>query len=686
MPRYERNQEKAGLEIFFEGVPSVSIRSEMKENGFRWNPSKKCWYAKETPERLALVQKLCKGQAPAKQQAVQQPPVKAEMNRRCCYASSLPAFLSVDQTTWLKNMKSAFSEEYVLSLGPSQEEAWVDCFQNLKRTLPLLDEKCKSFGIVFEYALPYESGRRPDVLLISKEQVLILEFKMKTAFLAADIDQVAAYARDIREYHFESREKKITPVLVITKEQKQAPSLLPNGVITCSADCIPELLAEEALPQVTSCDLDAWMNSKYEPLPTIVQAAKLFMKHEELPNIRRVNSTGIPEAIQYLKKVTEEAEREKKHILALVTGVPGAGKTFLGLQFVYDICESIENVNSVYLSGNGPLIKVLTNALHSNVFVKSIHTVVNEFVDGKAKGYNKNIMVFDEGQRAWDKKQMAAKRRTDRSEPDVLVELADEELDWAVLLILVGEGQEINTGEFAGVAQWNTAIDRSYLDWQIVCPEKLAPLFAQHSVTINNNLNLNTSLRSYLASDVSIFVNHIIDGDIDKARALAHSILEAGFNMYVTRDLDKAKEYCLDRYQGNEDKRFGLMASSKAYNLSNYRMKPQFQPDVAAWFNRTPSENGSCCQLKIAVSEFDCQGLEVDMPIIGWGSDMIWSGNGWSKFKPDEAADSETNSYRKNSYRVLLTRGRDGFIVFVPDEAAFNPTYEVLLRAGIEKL
>ena len=510
---------------------------------------------------------------------------------------------------------------------------------------------------------------------------------MKNSFLPEDIDQVAAYARDIREYHYESRDKVVIPVLVLTKTTDQQPTELPNGIITVSADYLPELVDQEALDTVTPCNLNCWMDSKYEPLPTIVDAAKIFMKHEELPNIRRVNSTGIPDAIKFLKELTDDARENKKHVLALVTGVPGAGKTFLGLQYVYDVCESNENANSVYLSGNGPLIKVLTDALNSNVFVKSIHTVVNEYIAGKAKGFNKNILVFDEGQRAWDRQQMSSKRRIDKSEPDVLVELADEELDWAVMLILVGEGQEINNGENSGLAQWNTALNRSYIDWEVVCPEKLVHIFEDdHEVIANDNLNLNTTLRSYLASDVSKFVNLIIEGDINGAAALSGSILAAGFNMYVTRDLNAAKNYCINRYAGNDNKRYGLMASSKAYNLSSYRMKPQFQPDVAAWFNRAPSEIGSCCQLAVTVSEFDCQGLEVDMPIVGWGNDMLWDGTGWSKFKDTEAADSDANTYRINSYRVLLTRGRDGFIAFVPDDTRFDATYNALLRTGIKEL
>ena len=164
------------------------------------------------------------------------------MNKRCCYRSSLKDFFNISQSAWLTAMKSAFSDEYVLSLGTSQEHAWKDCYDNLQKYLPLIDNGNKQFGIIFEYALPYESGRRPDVLLVSKEQVIILEFKMKNTFLPEDIDQVAAYARDIQEYHYESRDKVVIPVLFLTKTTDEEPTELPNGVITVSADYLPELV------------------------------------------------------------------------------------------------------------------------------------------------------------------------------------------------------------------------------------------------------------------------------------------------------------------------------------------------------------------------------------------------------------------------------------------------------------
>lgn len=671
MPTFEKNLEKNGIEISFDNIPDEEVRSELKRNGFRWHRANKLWYAKETPERLKLAEKLCG---------------KAE-KKRYCYCSSLQDFFSIDKKKWLSIMKREFSLEYGLRLEKLQELAWEDCFDNLQEFLRLVDNKNKMFDIIFEYSLPYESGRRPDVLLISEEQVIILEFKMKDKFLPEDIDQVAAYARDISEYHYESRNKLVTPILVLTKSGNKKPSKLSNGVIILSVNYLSTLIDKESLETVTPCNIDNWINSRYEPLPTIVEAAKKFMENESLPNIKKITSTGIPDAIKFLKELTTDAKVNKKHILALVTGVPGAGKTFLGLQYVYDVCKSSENVNSVYLSGNGPLIEVLTDALNSDVFVKNIHTVVNEHILGKTKGFNKNILVFDEGQRAWDKEQMFKKRNTSMSEADILIDLAENELEWSVLLILVGEGQEINTGENSGLIQWDTALKRSNKKWIVACPDKLVDIFKEtNTVIANDNFNLNKTLRSYLANDVSKFINLILDGEIEKAKNLSTPILKAGFNMYVTRDLKKAKEYCTNRYSDNKNKRYGILASSKAYNLSCYSIKPIFKPQISKWFNSEPFESGSCCQLNIAISEFDCQGLEIDMPIIGWGVDMLWNGNNWDKFKKDEGIDSESNIYRKNSYRVLLTRGRDGFIVFIPDEPRFNPTFEILLNSGLQKL
>lgn len=583
--------------------------------------------------------------------------------KRYCYANSIENFLNEEKSNWLNKMKKNFRENYNLELGELQIKAWDDSFEQLKKILVKIEEIKKNFNIIFEYELPYEGGRRIDVIILSNEKVFILEFKMKKNFLVEDIDQTVAYFRDIQEYHFESRNKKIIPILVLTKSENKKPKRKKNITI-CSINYLSEVIQRIVTKEnkMNGKSLKNWIYSKYEPLPTIIEAARAIMKNEELPNIRRVNSTRIPAAMENLQNITIDAKKKKKHILVFVTGVPGAGKTYLGLQYVYDICESIEDVNSVYLSGNGSLIKVLSNTLgkNSNVFVKSIHKVINEYLEKGATDFDKNVIVFDEGQRAWD------------SEPDMLIKIAEKKLNWSVHLILVGEGQEIYKGESPHLINWNNAIEKSDKKWEVICPERLTSIFKSSSNVIkNNNFDLDISLRSHLANKVSQFVNFLLNSDIEKAKELAPSILNSGFNMYVTQNFKKAKKYCINRYSESETKSYGLIASSKSLKNKDNEI------DEVEWFN------GMCCELKTTISEFKCQGLEIDMPIIGWGEDMLWNEKErkWEKFDKNNGGDS---LYRVNSYRVLLTRGRDGFIIYVPKE--LSSVYEVLVEAGMEIL
>lgn len=579
--------------------------------------------------------------------------------KRYCYANSIENFLNEEKSNWLNKMKKNFRENYNLELGELQIKAWDDSFEQLKKILVKIEEIKKNFNIIFEYELPYEGGRRIDVIILSNEKVFILEFKMKKSFLVEDIDQTIAYFRDIQEYHFESRNKKIIPILVLTKSENKKPKRKKN-IIVCSINYLSEVIQRIVTKEnkMNGKSLKNWIYSKYEPLPTIIEAARAIMKNEELPNIRRVNSTRIPAAMENLQNITIDAKKKKKHILVFVTGVPGAGKTYLGLQYVYDICESIEDVNSVYLSGNGSLIKVLSSTLgkNSGAFVKSIQTYLKK---GEI-GFNENVIVFDEGQRAWD------------SEPDMLIKIAEKKLNWSVHLILVGEGQEIYKGESPHLINWNNAIEKSDKKWEVICPERLTSIFKSSSNVIkNNNFDLDISLRSHLANKVSQFVNFLLNSDIEKAKELAPSILNSGFNMYVTQNFKKAKKYCINRYSESETKSYGLIASSKSLKNKDNEI------DEVEWFN------GMCCELKTTISEFKCQGLEIDMPIIGWGEDMLWNEKErkWEKFDKNNGGDS---LYRVNSYRVLLTRGRDGFIIYVPKE--LSSVYEVLVEAGMEIL
>lgn len=708
MNKYLINKEHNGIEIYFDSFPSEDTRKELKENGWRWSPSKRCWYAHKSDSALNLANTLAimvtEGDAtetstkPVSSTAIKTtqsgPTLKKGtiLGHSYCYADSVCNFLSISSTDWLATMKDNFINKFSLPLENSQIAAWKDCFNVLQKELYSFNEDHPHFSIIFEYALPYESGRRPDVVLVSSEDVFILEFKKKNTVFEADSDQASAYQRDIEEYHYESRTRNVYAFLVETEMSDVY--YAKDNITICSGDMLHHALNDCISYDSTACDIKKWIDSRYEPLPTIVEAAKMFVHNEELPNIRRVNSTCIPQAVECLNEASKYAKENHKHIVAFVTGVPGSGKTFLGLKYVYDICKDYRNVNSVYLSGNGPLVSVLTDALHSTVFVKDLHKVVNQYLDNGAPDFHNNIIVFDEGQRAWDSTQMLKKKGTSRSEPDVMVELCSKRLDWCVMLVLVGEGQEIHNGENSGIVQWNTAITNSNIEWEVLCPSKLNSIFANHNrieMANTESLNLSQSLRTHLASDVSDFANAIISGNIDVAKSLAKPILTQGFQMYVTRDLMRAKQYLRDRYSNEPTKRYGLLASSKGRTLVRYGIDNSYYGalgsySVSKWFNAEPYNEKSCCALKVCATEFSCQGLEMDMPLIGWDDDMLWDGKNWSKFKPSEPDDSDANTYRKNSYRVLLTRGRDGFIIFVPNTIKMDCVYNLLVEAGIDIL
>lgn len=392
-------------------------------------------------------------------------------------------------------------------------------------------------------------------------------------------------------------------------------------------------------------------------------------------------------------------ERLFWNMLAFVTGVPGAGKTYLGLQYVYESFQAEKQVHSVYLSGNGPLVKVLSSALGSHVFVKDLHKQIDEFVRYQAKDFHQNIIVFDEGQRAWTQERMAQRNPGRQcSEAELMLQLAEARLPWCVLLVLIGEGQEIYKGESAGVDQWVTAISRTQQAWEIVAPSKLTvsfePVQTMCHLHARDQLDLNVSLRNHLAQDASTFINHLISGEINQAKSLVPSLKSAGYTMLVTQDLDAAKAYCTTRYKGQTSKRYGLLVSSKAetalmrrYGVDNsYEATSMRNMDIAAWYNDPPESPKSCCSFRQVVTEFSCQGLEVDLPILCWGPDMIWNGNAWNLYRPMQSADSNDNRYRVNSYRVLLTRGRDGLLVFVPPESKLFPIYDLLRRVGLEEL
>ena len=561
----------------------------------------------------------------------------------------------------------------------SQILAWDHSFDILQRELKRLVQTkpaIQNYTIIFEYELPRERGRRPDVVILGS-CVFVLEFKDYAKLLEAHSDQVAAYARDLKNYHAGSQPYDVLPILVLAR----AKDLITRDedVIVLSPDHIADVFTvESALETGKLIDPTQWLASEYSPLPSLITAARTIWKKQPLPQIKRALSAGIPQTIAELISIAQSAKANNELHLALVTGVPGAGKTLVGIQLVYENHlegSDIQN-DAVFLSGNGPLVKVLQHALKYKIFVQDVHGFLKEYGGDTTKIPHEHIWVYDEAQRAWDAERVSEKRGHATSEPEDFLLLAERMNSWALMVALIGEGQEIHLGEESGLPQWNDALAKMQKPWIVHCPEKIAGTFtATKKLVTTNVLDLSVSLRSHLAEDVAQWISTILAGDLLHAKVLSDRVRNQGFDVYITQDINVATNYVKERYKGQEDKRYGLLASSKAKNLPKWGIHNEYNYTKnmreGPWYNDPPSSFNSCCALRDVATEFSCQGLELDFPIVCWGDDFVWDGI-WKSPPAKRSKAKDPHRLRVNSYRVLFTRGRDGFIVFVPPEIGMH--------------
>lgn len=567
----------------------------------------------------------------------------------------------------------------------TQVDAWSEEIEILRtafRDLAIARPDSLMWGLVLEYELPLEGGRRPDVIITAPDKILVLEFKQDRKINRAYMDQVFGYARDLSEYHSKSHEVVVIPFLVPSRSNNLIEDR--DGVKIVSPDKMAAVLSEfeEELP----ISISEWLLGEYAPLPTLIQAARMIFQNERLPSIRRAESLGVGDAVIELQKIAKESETNNQRSLAFISGVPGAGKTLVGLRFVYE--SSSNSANSIFLSGNGPLVEVLRDALKAKAFVRDLHSFIKTYGTTE-KIPTQHIIVFDEAQRAWDAEHMGVKNDVHFSEPELLIKIGEKLPNWANLVGLIGHGQEINSGEEAGIAGWNQAInsESAKSNWKIFTSSRFKDEFPNSDVTVIDKLDLSKSLRSRRAEDLHEWVASLLEGRIAHASKLAHKIISSGFQIHLTRNLDEAKKFIQMLYQDDPEKRYGILASSKDTCLPNYRILNGFQDtkkiQYAKWYNNPTGEAGSSNNLEDVVTEFGCQGLEVDCALVAWGNDLLWDGTSWQmrrlrpKFKQHDPL-----ALRKNSYRVLLTRSRDEIVIFLPPEDRFQQTEMVLLAAG----
>jgi hypothetical protein len=621
------------------------------------------------------------------------------------------------------------------SLEGQQRWAWQEQLTVLKHSLHNLQP-----GHLFlEFYIP-RMGKRADALLIIGGIIFVVEFKIGASeHSQSALDQVEDYALDLKNFHEGTHSLPVVPILISSK----APSrkLLP---LIFAADRVAEPVATNASQlnvaisdivtayPFSAINITAWMATGYKPTPTIVEAAQTLYRTHNVTDISRsgAGKTNLRETTASVSAVIDHARQSGTKAICFVTGVPGSGKTLAGLNIATRRSEEHRDENAVFLSGNGPLVDVLREALTRDTadregvskndarrkvrsFVQNIHHFRDQYVGNNEIPVEK-VVVFDEAQRAWTRKQAASfmqrKRgriEFDMSEPEFLISVMDRHKDWCTVVCLIGGGQEINTGE-AGISEWITALEARFSDWAVhVSPRISLPdygasidtsaFMALPRVQADDHLHLAVSMRSFRAETLSDLIGHLVDNEADQARAALARIRET-YPIVVTRDLLNAKSWLKTRARGTE--RFGLVASSGAQRLRPAGIHIKAEIDPPNWFLNDAKDVRSSYYLEEVASEFDVQGLELDWAGVCWDGDFHHNGQHWisQAFKGSKwqsVKDANKRLYLKNAYRVILTRARQGMVVFVPTgdtgdwtrpAAYYNGTYRFLASCGIKSI
>ena len=453
-------------------------------------------------------------------------------------------------------------------------------------------------------------------------------------------------------------------------------------------------------------------------------SVEAISRHDAGARNLRLTSVGIEEII-------ERARGNREKAIVFVTGVPGAGKTLVGLN-VATRRQTFGEARAVYLSGNGPLVAVLQEALTRDElarvgnterkgavrqrvkpFIQNVHHFRDEGVRTTSAPYD-HVVIFDEAQRAWTQAKTSdfMRRRKkianfSRSEPEFLISYLDRHETWAVVVCLVGGGQEIHTGE-AGIGEWFEAVRAAFPHWRVyVSPnltdsEYAAQLALERlgsvvSIVLDERLHLATSMRSFRSEKVSAFVKAVLDCDTTTAEALLGEIGRR-YPIAVTRDLPRAKAWIRTHARGSEQ--YGLVASSQAQRLKPHAIDVRVNVDPVQWFLNDRHDTRSSYYLEDAATEFQVQGLELDWVCVTWDADLRRHAESWRyhSFRGDAWTTihkEDRKRYLLNAYRVLLTRARQGMVIFVPpgDEsdptrvpAFYNDTYEYLTRLGVAEV
>lgn len=655
------------------------------------------------------------------------------------------AYYSEELGKFLKNsdeVLSTLTDKHRFDLSYKEKEAWKETVNILNSQLDGLDGH-----IMLEYSIP-RMGRRIDVVLLCSGIVFVIEFKVGSCeYLGADLDQVIDYSLDLKNFHKASHKAHIVPILVSTKARHH------NNRILWSHDNVSESQKSNGndlgkiikgiikSKKVTPIDVEEWKRAGYCPTPTIIEAARVMYAENSVENISnneagRINLSKTTFAVD---NIIRQSREKKRKSICFITGVPGAGKTLAGMDIVHGVHKTTKDGRAVFLSGNGPLVEILREALirdsverkkRKNIdnpnppritkkqegegvkkFIQNVHAFRKDhLIDIKTAPYEK-VIVFDEAQRAWNQaelKRFMKKRHDwdnfDKSESELLMDVMGRHDDWTTIVCLVGGGQEIHRGE-GGLSGWISALEK-HPDWDVYLSKtdddenymwgntNIGSL--SNKVIYMEELHLSVSIRSFRSRYVDAFVNSLLKCDAEDAKKMLQNI--NNYPIVMTRSFDRAKKWIKRQARGTE--RYGVVASAKSYRLQPHGIYVELTTNPVKWFLNGKDDPKSSYSLEYAATEFEVQGLEVDWACVAWDADLRYNSEKWShrefrgkKWNNVKAEDRQR--YLRNAYRVLLTRARQGMAIFIPEgddidqtrnPKWYDPTYEYLKSLGIKEL
>ena len=653
--------------------------------------------------------------------------------RRAYYSATLEKFQSDQDDLILGEL----TRNHQFALEDLQRNAWISQILILKKSL----KELPGCYVAFEYAIP-RMGKRIDIVLLYQGIVFALEFKVgEKNYPNPALEQSLDYAVDLKNFHEQSHSRAIVPIVIATEAVDNDLAIQSytdrvyhpiksnqNNFVSHIKQLAEEINEEQALDPVE------WIESIYKPTPTIIEAAQALYKGHSVKEISRSDSgaVNLGATSETIAEIIDSSKTKNRKSICFITGVPGAGKTLAGLNIANERHNVDEGEHAVFLSGNGPLVEVLQEALAKNevaekkgtaqhitknqaltktkAFIQNIHHFRDDALQND-KPPIERVAVFDEAQRAWTLEQtssfMSRKKGIqgfDMSEPEFLISVLDRHSDWAIIICLIGGGQEINTGE-AGLPEWFYAIQKNYSHWDVYVSNKLTDkeytngeniysVLTDSQLSVKDELHLSVSVRSYRSEKLAAFVKAFLDGNTLEAHAI-YELLKNNYPIVVTRNIDDAKKWLRSKARGGEG--LGITASSGAYRLRPYGIHVKSSIEPKMWFLNDRNDVRSAGFLEEVATEFDIQGLELDWTCVAWDANLRRAGDCWEfkNFRGTEwqnINDEIRKRYLLNTYRVLLTRARQGMVIFVPegDESDrtrkpdfYDPVFQYLMQCGV---